>query len=102
MGREAAIESVNTTLFAGLMTCYDVVSGFLACIKKFNPTINSIISLDPNVLATADEMDVTLSQGNVTGSLLRKVCRVSSHSWPDHQPLQPFSDTVRSSGPPHE
>jgi Asp-tRNA(Asn)/Glu-tRNA(Gln) amidotransferase A subunit family amidase len=68
-GREATIDSVHTTLFSGLATCRDVVSGFLARIEKFNPTINSIISLDPNVLAVADEMDVALSRGNATGSL---------------------------------
>jgi len=68
-GREATIEIVHTALFSGLTTCHDVVSGFLARIEKFNPTINSIISLDPNVLVIADEMDVALSNGNVTGSL---------------------------------
>ena len=46
-GREDTIEIVHTTLFSGLKTCRDVVSGFLALIEKFNPTINSIISLDP-------------------------------------------------------
>ena len=68
-GREATIESVHTALFSGLTTCRDVVSGFLARIEKFNPTINSIVSLDPNVLGNADEMDVALSKGNATGSL---------------------------------
>jgi Asp-tRNA(Asn)/Glu-tRNA(Gln) amidotransferase A subunit family amidase len=68
-GREASIESVHTALFSGLTTCRDVVTGFLVRIEKFNPTINSIISLDPNVLATADEMDVALSNGNATGTL---------------------------------
>lgn len=68
-GREATIDSVHTALFSGLTTCRDVVSGFLARIEKFNPTINSIISLDPNVLAVADEMDVALSRGNATGRL---------------------------------
>jgi Asp-tRNA(Asn)/Glu-tRNA(Gln) amidotransferase A subunit family amidase len=68
-GREATIEIVHAALFSGLATCRDVVSSFLARIEKFNPTINSIISLDPNVLVIADEMDVALSNGNVTGSL---------------------------------
>lgn len=61
-GREATIDSVHTVLFSGLTTCRDVVSGFLVRIEKFNPAINSIISLDPNVLVVADEMDVALSQ----------------------------------------
>ena len=60
-GHEATIEIAHTALFSGLTTCRDVVSGFLARIEKFNPTINSIISLDPNVLVITDGMDVTLS-----------------------------------------
>jgi Asp-tRNA(Asn)/Glu-tRNA(Gln) amidotransferase A subunit family amidase len=51
------------------LPCCGVVSGFLARIGKFNPTINSIISLDPNVLVIANKMDVAPSNGNVTGSL---------------------------------
>lgn len=68
-GREATIKIVHTVLFSGLTTCRDVVSGFLTRIGKSNPTINSIISLDPNVLVIADEMDAALSNGNVTRSL---------------------------------
>ena len=68
-GREATIEIVHTALFPGLITCRDIVSGFLARIEKFNPTIISIISLDPNVLVIANEMDVAPFNGNVTGSL---------------------------------
>jgi hypothetical protein len=62
-GHEATIEIVHTALFSGLTTCRDVVSGFPARAGKFNPTINSMISLDPNVLVITDGMDVTLSNG---------------------------------------
>lgn len=68
-GREATIESVHSALFSGLTTCRGVVSGFLARIEKFNPTINAIIRLNPDALALADEMDVALANGNATGSL---------------------------------
>jgi Asp-tRNA(Asn)/Glu-tRNA(Gln) amidotransferase A subunit family amidase len=62
-GHETTIEIVHTALPSGLMTCRDVVSSFLARLEKFNPTINSIISLDPNVLVITDGMDVTPSNG---------------------------------------
>lgn len=39
------MEIVHTALFSGLTTCRDVVSGSLARIEEFNPTISSIISL---------------------------------------------------------
>ena len=71
MTKPACAAIAHTALFSGLTTCRDVVSGFLARIGKFNPTINSIISLDPNVLVIANKMDVAPSNGNVTGSLWR-------------------------------
>ncbi len=68
-GREATIESVHSALFSRLTTCRGVVSGFLARIEKFNPTINAIITLNPDALSLADEMDTALANGNATGSL---------------------------------
>jgi Asp-tRNA(Asn)/Glu-tRNA(Gln) amidotransferase A subunit family amidase len=68
-GRETTIEIAHTVLFSSLTTCCGVVGGFLARIGKFNPTINSMISLDPNVLVIANKMDVAPSNGNVTRSL---------------------------------
>jgi Asp-tRNA(Asn)/Glu-tRNA(Gln) amidotransferase A subunit family amidase len=38
-------------------------------IEAFNPTVNAIISLNPNALAIADSMDAMIASGNVTGSL---------------------------------
>lgn len=67
--REATIESVQNALFAGLATCRGIVSAFIARIEEFNPRINAIITLNPEVLATADEMDLALTNGSATGSL---------------------------------
>lgn len=67
--REATIETVHNALYSGTATCRDVVSSFIARIEAYNPTINSIISLNPNILATADELDKRLSYGNATGAL---------------------------------
>jgi hypothetical protein len=49
--REATIDGVHNALFSGIASCRDVVSSFIARIEAFNPTINSIISLNPNALS---------------------------------------------------
>jgi Asp-tRNA(Asn)/Glu-tRNA(Gln) amidotransferase A subunit family amidase len=83
--REATIDGVHNALFSGITTCRDVVSSFLSRVETFNPSINSIISLNPNALSPypihlsidpskfasdiAEEMDARIAAGNVTGSL---------------------------------
>ena len=67
--REATIDTVQHELYNGLTTCRGVVSSFLSRIERFNGRINAIITLNPNVLATADAMDDALALGNATGSL---------------------------------
>lgn len=67
--REASIESVHDALFTGITTCRDIVSSFIARIEEFNPTINAIISLSPDALSIADQLDERLASGNVTGAL---------------------------------
>lgn len=67
--REATIDSVHNALFTGITTCRSIVSSFIARIEAFNPTINAIISLNPQALVIADEMDSMIASGNVTGSL---------------------------------
>jgi Asp-tRNA(Asn)/Glu-tRNA(Gln) amidotransferase A subunit family amidase len=67
--REATIDGVHNALFSGISSCRDVVSSFLSRIEAFNPTINAIISLNPNALSIADCMDQQIASGNATGSL---------------------------------
>jgi Asp-tRNA(Asn)/Glu-tRNA(Gln) amidotransferase A subunit family amidase len=67
--REASIDSVHNALSTGLTTCRGVVSSFIARIEVFNPTINAIITLNPNALSLADQMDMQILSGNATGSL---------------------------------
>lgn len=67
--REATISSIHNSLFSGLTTCSGIVSAFLARIEKFNPDINAIITLNPDVLSIADSLDDSLSQGDATGPL---------------------------------
>lgn len=67
--REATIASVHGALFTHQNTCRDIVSAFLARIEAYNPLINAIITLNPSVLDDADQLDLSLSRGNATGSL---------------------------------
>lgn len=67
--REATIESVHHSLFTGLSTCREVVSSFLSRIETLNNHTNAIISLSPNALSIADELDTRLAAGNTTGAL---------------------------------
>jgi Asp-tRNA(Asn)/Glu-tRNA(Gln) amidotransferase A subunit family amidase len=67
--REATIDGVHNALYSGLATCRDVVSSFIARIEAFNPTVNAIITLNPNTLTIADDMDKKIASGNATGSL---------------------------------
>lgn len=67
--REATIGSVHHALFTGTTTCRYVVSSFIARIEAFNPTINAIITLNPQALVAADDMDWMIASGNATGSL---------------------------------
>ncbi|CAG8955996.1 hypothetical protein HYFRA_00008852 [Hymenoscyphus fraxineus] len=67
--REATIESVHHAIFSGKASCREVVSSFLTRIEAFNPTINAIISLNPNALTLADEFDNRIASKNTTGAL---------------------------------
>ncbi|KAF1935881.1 amidase signature enzyme [Clathrospora elynae] len=67
--REATIDSVHRALYFGLSTCREVVSSFLANIEAHKNRTNAIITLNPNALAIADDLDEQLSAGNATGSL---------------------------------
>jgi len=67
--REATIDQVHDALFTQSYTCREIVSSFISRIEEFNPTVNSVISLNPDAFAIADQMDVQIASGNATGSL---------------------------------
>lgn len=60
---EATIGSVHEALFTGAATCRDIVSSFISRIEEYNPTINAIISLNPEALSIADEIDYVRGVG---------------------------------------
>lgn len=68
--REATVETIHNALFSGLTSCRGVVSAFIARVEAFNPALNAVIALNPDVLAEADELDMQLASGNITGKPL--------------------------------
>ena len=67
--RESTIDTIHSALYGGIMTCRSLVESFIARIEAYNPTINAIISLNPNAIAVAAELDLALARGNATGAL---------------------------------
>ncbi|KAK3367014.1 amidase signature domain-containing protein [Lasiosphaeria ovina] len=67
--REATVDGVHGALLARLTTCREVVSAFIARIEHFNPILNAVISLNPDALLDADQMDGQIASGNMTGAL---------------------------------
>ncbi|CAO2652080.1 Nn.00g003630.m01.CDS01 [Neocucurbitaria sp. VM-36] len=67
--REATVDSVHHALYSGLSTCREVVSSFIARIEAHNNLTNAVLTLNPNALAAADELDEQLAAGNATGPL---------------------------------
>ncbi|KIJ54751.1 hypothetical protein M422DRAFT_240834 [Sphaerobolus stellatus SS14] len=66
---EATVDSVHAAIFGGKASCRDVVSSFMSRIVTYNDQLNAIITLNPNALAIADELDAQFRGGNATGSL---------------------------------
>lgn len=67
--RESTIKRVHNALYNDLTSCRSIVESFIARIEAYNPTINAIITLNPNALSTADEKDDALAARNATGAL---------------------------------
>nr|POE48995.1 glutamyl-trna(gln) amidotransferase subunit a [Quercus suber] len=60
--REATISSTHHDLFTGQTTCREIVSSFISRIEALNNHTNAIISLDPQALNLADELDTQLKK----------------------------------------
>ena len=67
--RESTIEGIHNALYSGIASCHEVLSSFISRTEAFNPTINAIITLNPNALRIASIMDTLIVSGNATGAL---------------------------------
>ncbi|KAF7165375.1 hypothetical protein CNMCM6106_001565 [Aspergillus hiratsukae] len=66
---EATISSVHEALFRRTTSCREIVSSFLSRIEAYNADVNALMTLNPDALAIADEMDTALHTG---GSMKRQ------------------------------
>ncbi|HZS53525.1 MAG TPA: amidase family protein [Bryobacteraceae bacterium] len=69
---ETTISQVHDAMRAGRLTCHALVSQYLRRIEAYDkngPAINSIVLINPNVEAEADELDRRFAQSGLTGPL---------------------------------
>jgi amidase len=69
---ETTIEDVHAAFKSGKLTARQLVQGYLDRISAYDsrgPTINSIISVNPNALAEADSLDATYRRSGLVGPL---------------------------------
>lgn len=66
---EATVADINKSLETGEITSRQLVEIYLERIKTIDPKINSIIELNPDALAIADQMDKERKSGKVRSAL---------------------------------
>ena len=69
---EATIDDIHMAMRAGKLTARQLVQGYLDRINAYDkqgPTINSIITLNPNALAEADRLDAAFRTSGLVGPL---------------------------------
>jgi len=67
--REATVATVHEAIFSKRCTCRHIVQAFLSRISALNQHVNAIISLNPDALAQADDLDEAFATGRASGAL---------------------------------
>ena len=69
---EATIKVLHENYKNGTYTAKDVVEAYLERIEEYDqngPNINSVITVNPDAIAIAEELDRKMEEGNMTGAL---------------------------------
>lgn len=69
---EATIADIHAAMKSGKLTCHKLVEMYLARIAAYDkkgPALNSILTINPKALETADEMDKTYATSGFVGPL---------------------------------
>ena len=77
---EATIESVQTALRSGQLSCRTLVDGYLKRIEAYNhsgPALNAIQNVNPRAFAEADRLDAVSSQAFAEFLLAEHHCDIS-------------------------
>lgn len=69
---EASVATIHAAYLAGELTCRRLTEWYLKRIENYDrngPTINSVITINPEALANADALDAAFAAGGLTGAL---------------------------------
>lgn len=69
---ETTIPKIRSALSSGKTTCTEIVGKYLARIEAYNlngPALNSVLTVNPNALAEASELDAAYSRQGFVGPL---------------------------------
>lgn len=69
---EASISDIHSAIESRSATCEEIVEQYLARIEAYNlngPSINAVITVNPNALGEAAQLDATFAQNGFTGPL---------------------------------
>lgn len=69
---EVTVASIHAAYLAGELTCRQLTEWYLERIEKYDrtgPTINSLLTVNPEALAKADALDAAFAAGGLTGAL---------------------------------
>src|SRR3989442_708482 len=70
--QEATISDIHAAIRSKDLTCRQLVQMYLARIQAYDksgPALNAIVVVNPDALATADELDARFAQSGFVGSL---------------------------------
>src|SRR5437763_1919710 len=69
---EATIDDIHAAMMSGKLTSHDLVRAYLDRIEAFDkkgPTLNCVITLNPNALEEAGKLDAAFKKSGMTGPL---------------------------------
>lgn len=69
---EASISDIHSAIESRSATCEEIVEQYLARIEAYNlngPSINAVITVNPNAIGEAAQLDATFAQNGFTGPL---------------------------------
>ena len=69
---EATIASVHAAMQSGNLTCRGLLNAYLARIAAYDkngPGVNAIVTINPDAISLADDLDRRAAQGGITGPL---------------------------------
>ncbi len=102
---EASIADIHRAMEAGRLTARQLVKLYLARIEAYDkkgPAINSIIVVNPNALARADELDAEFARSGFTGPLHGIPVIVKDNYDTDDLPTTAGSLSLEGSIPPDD